>query len=61
MERDERMIVYGDVDRVGEEVIREHMYGRTINVCWDVSPCHVKGTLHHESVLGEWKYSATHG
>jgi hypothetical protein len=36
MERDERMIVYSDVDRVGEEVIREHIHGRTIDVFWDM-------------------------
>jgi len=34
MERDERIIVYDAVDRVGEQ-IKEHMH-RTINICWDM-------------------------
>jgi len=36
MERDERIIVYAAVDRVGEQVISEHMHQRTINICWDM-------------------------
>lgn len=36
MERDGRIIVYAAVDRVGEQVIREHMHQRTINICWDM-------------------------
>jgi len=36
MERDERIIVYAAVDRVGEQVIREHIHRRTINISWDM-------------------------
>jgi hypothetical protein len=53
MERDERNIVYAAVDRVGEQVIREHMHERTINICWDMFHiAMVKADLHHESIWG---------
>jgi hypothetical protein len=39
MERDERLIVYGDVDRAGEQVSREHMHGKTESI-WGNSFTH---------------------